>query len=120
MVQVKTCHFACDLCFGSLVTQCTSCDQQTVTYMLSGTTCNESCLTGYGQTSGGMLCIVCDLKCKVCFDVATNCSACTTNGTNAAFLYPINSTCLISCPTGTYQNLTDRTCYLCNPECLTC
>lgn len=67
-----------------------------------------------------MLCIVCDLKCKVCFEVATNCSACTINGTNAAFLYPINSSCLISCPTGTYQNLTDRTCYLCNPECLTC
>lgn len=67
IMQVKLCHFACDLCFGPLVTNCTSCDQQSVIYMLSGTTCNESCLTGYGETMGGMFCVLCDLKCVICF-----------------------------------------------------
>ena len=41
MVLAKLCHPACLSCFGSLVSQCTSCDQEsTPPMMLSNTTCN--------------------------------------------------------------------------------
>ena len=68
-----------------------------------------------------MTCVLCDLKCIVCFELSTNCSLCTANSTTyASFLIPWNFTCTKVCPVGTYANTTDRTCYLCDPACLSC
>lgn len=39
VVLVRTCNVACTACFGSLITQCYSCEQNTP-MLLSGTTCN--------------------------------------------------------------------------------
>lgn len=65
-VLVKTCNVACTACFGSFITQCYSCEQNTP-MLLSGTTCNETCMPGYGMMADNMNCVFCDLKCLVCF-----------------------------------------------------
>lgn len=56
----------------------------------------------------------------VCFETATNCSQCQPSGINETYLYPQNFSCLKSCPVGTYSNLTDHVCYMCDPSCLNC
>ena len=61
MVLAKLCHTACTSCFGGAATQCWSCENDTP-MKLSGTTCNESCLAGYGDTLSGV-CVLCDLTC---------------------------------------------------------
>jgi hypothetical protein len=60
---------------------------------LSGTTCNETCLPGYGETSDMMTCVFCDLKCTVCYEISYNCTACKTSGTYASFLLAANYSC---------------------------
>ena len=66
VVIVRVCNIACASCFGGLINQCYSCEQQTP-YLLSGTTCALTCLTGYGMMMNAMTCVLCDLKCVVCF-----------------------------------------------------
>ena len=92
---------------------------------LSATTCNESCITGYGQVTGSLVCVQCDAVCSACYETSSNCSACTTSGANAAYLYvnpatPTDGTCLTTCPTGYYANTTTQTCELCVTNCTDC
>jgi hypothetical protein len=95
----RTCNWKCVTCYGSLATQCTSClNNGTYTMWLSNNTCNETCLTGFGQRLVPNVCVFCDLHCTVCFETATYCSACTRSGTYKAYLYTINSSCLKTCP----------------------
>lgn len=109
----KLCNIYCLSCFGSNINQCTSCDA-TVGYMLSGTTCATSCLSGYGMTADPSLCVLCDVQCIVCYDLSDNCTSCKTSGGNAAYLYD-NTTagyfqCVNPCPTGYFANTTSRAC----------
>ena len=99
--------------------QCTECDYD-ASFKLSGTTCNESCLTGYGDTIIGEVCVYCDVKCSICYESATNCSACTTSGSNEAFLLAYNFSCESNCPVGYFENHTAQTCDLCDPSCISC
>lgn len=87
---------------------------------LSGTTCNETCLTGYGYQSTPNFCILCDLNCTICYELPVNCSACTTYGTYESFLYSITNQCLAICPPGYFANVTTHTCDLCNTNCTAC
>lgn len=97
IVLVNKCNMYCWSCFGGAITQCWSCNQDEI-MKLSGTTCNETCLNGYGDTFDGSYCILCDLLCKVCFELDYNCSSCTVSGPNRAFLWEANSSCEYTCP----------------------
>lgn len=119
IVLAHTCHIACTSCWGTSVSQCWTCEQDTP-MKLSGTTCNESCLSGYGDTFDGMVCVLCDLHCTACFELAYNCTACRTWGTYRSYLWPANFSCENPCPEGMYGNSTDSTCYDCDPECVSC
>jgi hypothetical protein len=118
-----TCNVYCLSCFNKQITQCYSCDISQG-YMLSGTTCNTSCLTGYGPTTDPAVCILCDLKCTACYDLADNCTTCKSTGANASYLYDNTtigySQCVLTCPAGTFINSTARTCDLCDANCTTC
>lgn len=77
-------------------------------------------MPGYGMTFGGMVCVFCDLRCTVCYELSYNCSACKPTGTYASFLLAYNSSCEKNCPTGFYGNYTDRVCYPCDGACVSC
>lgn len=68
----------------------------------------------------GDICVFCDYNCLVCYETFNNCSSCKPTGVNASFLLTDNSSCLKDCPVGMYGNTTDRICYMCNPECVSC
>lgn len=119
IVLARLCNMYCASCFGAQINRCYSCVSEPI-MMLSGTTCNETCLPGYGMTFDNTYCVFCDLKCTICFELSYNCSACKTNGTYASFLLPYNFSCEITCPVGMYGNYTDRTCYPCDGGCVSC
>ena len=109
------CDVYCVTCFNQSINQCYSC-KASAGYMLSGTTCATSCLTGYGVTSDPSFCVLCDSKCSACFEMADNCTSCKSASPNTAYLY-YNDTvfyyqCVNPCPTGYYAfvNGTSRTC----------
>ena len=115
----------CLTCYGSLATQCTSCDSSGP-YMLSNFTCAATCISGFGYTNDPSTCVWCNLKCSTsaCFGPFDNCTSCKSSGTWASFLY-VNSTagyltCESTCPTGYFGNSTARTCDLCNASCTQC
>lgn len=119
----RLCNQYCLSCFNESITGCYSCDVAAA-YMLSGTTCATACLPGYGPKFDPAVCVLCDNQCTSCFDLATNCSACKTNGSNEAWLY-FNSTldyseCVSPCPTGNFANDTLHTCDLCHNNCTSC
>lgn len=117
MLLIINCHVYCLTCTDVLSTTCTSCNTG---YKLSGTTCAVACLAGYGLTTNATLCVLCDLKCIVCYQTSTNCSSCTTtSGANEAFLY--GTQCLSTCPAGYNQNYTTHVCDPCsNSACISC
>lgn len=116
IILAAGCHAYCLTCTDLLSTTCSSCKTG---YKLSGTTCAASCLTQYGSTSTATLCVLCDFKCVTCFQTSTNCSVCTTNGTNEAFL--LGTQCINPCPSGYATDTTNHQCLLCtNPACLSC
>lgn len=110
IVLVRKCNKACLSCFGYLATQCYTCEASTPMYQ-SGSTCNESCLTGYGQNTS-YICIKCDSLCEICYMIQSNCSKCV----SSSFYYAVNNTCNTSCLQSIYTNYTDRNCYDCDPN----
>mgnify|MGYP002362119593 CR=1 FL=1 len=88
--------------------------------ILSGNTCSSTCLSGYGMTFNVTYCVFCDLRCTACFDLSNNCTSCKSSGTYASYFLPSNFSCLATCPTGTFLNIGDRTCYPCDTSCVSC
>lgn len=116
MILALGCHAYCYTCTDVLTTTCTACKTG---YKLSGTTCAAACLTQYGLTSNATLCVLCDAKCTVCYQASNNCSACTTNGTNEAFL--LGTQCINPCLAGYAQDTATHVCLPCtNLACLSC
>lgn len=72
------------------------------------------------MTFDGVVCVYCSPRCTVCYELAYNCTACKSTGTNASFLWPANFSCEANCPGNMYANFTDRTCYDCDIACLSC
>ena len=68
----------------------------------------------------GLTCVLCDVRCVVCYELGTNCTVCKPSGSFASFYLSTNNSCLASCPVGMYANYTDRTCYPCDPSCVSC
>lgn len=82
---------------------CYTCVQTPTMYWLSGSTCNLTCLNGYGFQSPPNICIKCDVKCIKCYQSQFNCSVCVKSGPNTAYLYISNpnipySECVNPCP----------------------
>ncbi len=103
--MARICHAYCTKCFGDASTTCTACDYTNMAAMLSGTTCNLTCLTGYGVDSLNLdTCIQCQTNCSSCVDSSTNCTNCYTG----YYLYNDGSTisCINPCPTHYFINIT--------------
>lgn len=116
VILAAGCHTYCLACTDLLVTTCQSCNTG---YKLSGTTCASSCLAGYGATTDIKVCVLCDVKCAVCYQAFNNCSSCTASVANEAFL--IGTQCVNPCPAGYAADTANHTCVACgNSACLSC
>ena len=105
------CTSPCLTCSGS-ITSCVTCISGDYLY---GTTCVSTCpsTTVAVSTASPPQCEDCGPNCKTC--TSANVDVCLTCATGY-FLY--SSTCINTCPTGTYQSGTN--CYSCDTTCLTC
>lgn len=116
IILAAGCHPYCMTCTDLLSTTCLSCKTG---YKLSGTTCAASCLTQYGSTTDVLVCVLCDVKCSVCFQTSTNCSVCTPSGANEAFL--LGTQCINPCPSGYATDTVNHQCLPCvDTACLSC
>ena len=64
--MARNCFIGCSSCYGGNNNQCTVCNDD-LGYKLSGTTCALTCLSGYGDTIVGNVCVFCELECSACF-----------------------------------------------------
>jgi hypothetical protein len=98
IIIYKGCNWACTACYGPSSTQCSAClMNSTITMWQSNNTCSTVCLKQFGYVDTPNICITCDVYCKTCYNLETNCSACTTSGTFIAYLMVSTSTCLAVC-----------------------
>ena len=104
------CDASCSTCAGSANTQCSACKTN---YFLqpNSTTCLGSCpSTGYYPNTTSQICIPCNVSCAQCTGPAnTQCSACN----SSYFLQPNSTTCLGSCPTNYWEDVSINICQLC-------
>ena len=75
--------------------------------------CMEKCTQSTFESKKGV-CELCNQKCLTCTGSPDNCLAC-----RLPFLHN-GTTCVMTCPEGTYPNVTLRACLPCSPECMTC
>jgi len=66
--------------------------------------------------------IACVLPCKTCTTNTSSCLSCynNTNISQYNIYFPTNNSCLLSCPTGYYEDIPTLTCFVCSSTCLTC
>ena len=89
-----------------------------MTYLL-GTTCLTTCPNSTYPTTSPNLCNSCDPKCYLCSGPSSSqCSMCTTSGADEAFLD--GTTCVSTCPSATFANITSHTCDSCPGNCTVC
>ena len=81
-----------------------------------GAQCYDPCPQSYFLD--GENCTQCDPQCTVCNGSATNCSVCTLNGTDKAYL--LNDSCLATCPNGTFPEESPNLCTQCHNQCDLC
>ena len=75
--------------------------------------CVNKCPQGTFQNKQ-RACELCSRKCKTCSERPENCLSCRTR-----FFYN-GTTCVASCPDGTYPNATLNACVECSKDCMTC
>ena len=113
------CDVSCSGCTGTGNDKCIACKSE---YFLqpapSGTTCLNSCPTGFWKDTTNNKCMPCDVACSLCSDQThTQCTACKLG----YFLQPSSTVCLNSCPTsGYWQDTTNHICATCNAACSLC
>jgi proprotein convertase subtilisin/kexin type 5 len=116
--MASLCHPYCTSCYGDAKSQCTVCNVATPS-MLSNTTCDLACLTGYGVNSSNLLvCIQCDTNCSVCLNHPKNCTVCIAG--NYLYYNGLDTLCVSICPNGTYSSSGVTNCIVCDPKCTTC
>ena len=120
------CDTSCSDCTGPNPDQCSTCNLE---FFLqpSGTICLSTCPAGYWQDETNHICASCDISCSQCTgSLNTQCSACNsgyilqpssntclkdpTSCSDGLYLFH-NSSCVASCPSGSYPNTTDYKCY---------
>jgi proprotein convertase subtilisin/kexin type 5 len=120
--QCTNCASECATCFGSLNTQCYSCQNYNSTnyYLVFGTDyCNTNCPDGQYQNATDFTCRLCSSGCLTCVTTSLTCLSCgfSTLGYN---LYLQNNKCLMACMNGYWGNITTFTCDACTVGCATC
>ena len=112
------CDAKCASCTGPTNTNCITC---AATYTLSGTTCDSTCITGYGITSTTGICVQCVSPCSGCSMTSTNCLSCISTPSQYYLLTVSGSTsCVNTCPADNYADPGTLTCVQCPSVCLTC
>ncbi len=110
----RACDDKCLVCIGT-ITNCTSCKS---IYKLYGNSCVDVCPAGTyeGSLAGvnNIACVDCSVSCLTCSLLGTNCTSCASN------TYLWNFTCVATCPTQTYLNVTLNACVKCQYPCVTC
>ena len=102
----QPCHYSCANCTGGLATSCMTCQTNRI-YKPLTTTC--PCMDGFYEAL--QACYPCDITCKTCFALSTNCTSC-----DLTTRYLLNNQCL--CREGYFQN--GLGCSLCAINCRTC
>jgi proprotein convertase subtilisin/kexin type 5 len=118
--KCEPCHSNCAICFGPTKNNCSLCNGILV---LSGFTCDTTCLPNFGVSNQPFYCLACNATCSTCAHIATNCSACQTTGNFSSFLMVYNSTyseCLMNCTSKYFENYGTLTCDPCNISCTAC
>jgi proprotein convertase subtilisin/kexin type 5 len=109
------CTGPCATCSGA-ITYCLSCTSGNVLYYTEAT-CSAHCPDGeYDGGSGA--CKPCAIYCKTCSSSALDCQSCKSLG--GVGYYLSGTSCLISCPEGTFKNSSALTCDVCPSGCPSC
>ena len=112
-----SCHSSCTTCSAGTSTDCLTCTVP-LYYQTSTKQCVSTCNNGqYPAPTPTPLCTACYSSCTTCSGGASNqCLSC--SGT--LYLNTGTSTCLSTCPNGTYKNTSNNVCTACDPTCTTC
>jgi proprotein convertase subtilisin/kexin type 5 len=115
----QTCNDTCLNCTWNAF-RCTSCYPG---FYLYNWTCYNPCpLQTYANTN--TTCAACFRLCYECDTISTNCTVCDLNGTNKAFLFTNNNTCVVTCGVGYFDDTNNGTgpnvCTPCDIACATC
>lgn len=67
----QLCHYSCATCNGGANTSCINCKANRDFQFV-----NNSCPCSIGYYESGILCYLCDLNCRTCVGLPTNCTSC--------------------------------------------
>lgn len=98
------CDYPCASCSASTPSTCTSCLAATPALYLQNNACVTTCNEGKLPLSG--TCVDCNSQCVTCAVSQDRCTKC--GKTNFEFLS--GTTCVNSCPDGTFGNIVTNTC----------
>jgi proprotein convertase subtilisin/kexin type 5 len=120
-MQCTTCATGCATCFGSAVSECTSCKLATNNYyLIYGTTyCSQTCPDGQYANATSFSCLLCASSCKTCTTSSTNCVTCGFSQLGTDLFFYSNQ-CLLTCPYGYFPNVGTHTCDQCTDGCAAC
>ena len=105
-------------------TNCQSCTVSGVyeAFLLAdNSSCLSVCPDGFYENTTDHSCYACDEKCEICSQNSTFCQVCnSTVGPTESFWFSANSSCLLACPDGFYEDYVDHKCYACDNKCSLC
>ena len=90
------CSSFCTECVN-YANNCTRCNNlNNIQFYLYQNNCVNNCPDGYYKTNNtnNFICSICDIACKICFGLDTNCTVCKTN----YYFDTINNRCALTCP----------------------
>lgn len=112
------CNSACVNCTVNS-TYCYACQSGNIWFNY---VCNSTCPDGY--FINGTNCSACNSKCITCTTSDVICTSCTLNGSNTAYLFASNNTCVTSCPVKYFKDNNDglgpNLCTQCDLSCSVC
>lgn len=111
----QTCYYTCKECINGTSSGCTSCK---VTYLFFEGQCVKSCIPGTFEINN--TCQKCDPTCKEC--VSGSRISCISCREDSFMMYSSEKTgsCDSTCPSGTYAEISSRSCKNCDTSCSEC
>lgn len=108
----------CTLCVSPCLTCTTAsnCVTCVSTHSFLQNACLLSCPSGY--VSINQICLACQSPCGTCSVTQTNCTSCLSTLSPSQYL--AGNTCVATCPSGFYGNVSTLTCTGCVSPCATC
>lgn len=114
----RDCNDSCELCTSSGCTKCVE-----YYYLLEPpgpTICSTDCLAGTYKNDEIRECSDCDASCKTCYKEKTNCQTCYNGTYLQSNSNKTTNSCLNSCPTHTFKDITNNVCQNCDAFCEEC